>query len=137
MQRPDNIRERFDVSSSMYPFEHGNASNQPTQISPDAPDHEEPSMGTGPVEEGSNEFTDTDLGDDFVDFNQEIKQETTSFEEAPIQSIGALAATPEQPKMSRKALKKIRYNQFKFFKSLGLEPPMKMQKISSGNIREV
>lgn len=200
MQRPGNIRQRFestsasDVSSSMYPFELGNSSNQPEQIEPGTPSEQEPLVGTGPVEEGDNDFEDTDMGDNFVNFDEEIIQETTTFEQAeegnndfadtdlgddfvnfeeeikqettfsgqaeegnndlagtdlgdnvvnldeeikpetttfgqpPVQNIAALDATPEQPKMSRKALKKIRYNQFKLYKSLGLEPPMKVAK---------
>ena len=128
MQGPGDIRQRFDVSNIMHPFELGTSSNQPEQVRPDSPNQPEPLMGTGQTEEGNNDFADTDLGDNFVDFNEEIKQETTTFEQAPIQNIAAMAATPEQPKMSRKALKKIRYNQFKFYKSLGLQPPMKMPK---------
>ena len=125
MQRPGDIRQSFDVSNSMHPFELGESSNQPEQGAPNQP---EPLMGTGQIEEGNNDFADTDLGDNFLDFNEEIEPETTTFGQAPIQNIATMAATPEQPKMSRKALKKIRYNQFKFFKSLGLQPPMKMPK---------
>ena len=129
MQRPGNIRHRFDVSSSMYPFELGKSNNQPGKIRPGAPNQPSPSMGTAQVKRKSNDFVDTDFGHNFVNFHEEVKQATTALlGQALVQNNAMAALTPQQPTVSNRTLKKMRFNQSVFIKKLGLQPPIRIPK---------